>query len=94
MPWVGLQYAIVVFLDHTHLICFVHLSNHYKKDSICNRQFELAFTCEPDSDIPSKEASPFFAMDDITVETKEVRLNRHKAPGHDGLNAKVLAERV
>ena len=58
-------------------------------------QFQSAFTREGDSDLPSKGASPFSPMGDITVDPKGVaklldRLNVHKAPGPDGLNARVL----
>ena len=49
------------------------------------------------SDPPSKGASPFSPMGDITVTPKGVAklldgLNVHKAPGPDGLNARVLKE--
>ena len=50
-----------------------------------------------DSDQPSKGASPFFPMGVITVDPKGFaklldRLNVHKAPGPDGLNARMLKE--
>ena len=66
-----------------------------EKANICNRQFQSAFTREGDSDPPSKGASPFPSMGDITVDPKVVAklldgLNVHKAPGPDGLNARVL----
>ena len=46
---------------------------------------------------PSKGASRFFPMGDITVDLKGIAklfdgLNVHKASGPDGLNAKVLKE--
>ena len=68
-----------------------------EKANICNRQFQSAFTHEGDSDPPSKGASPFSPMGDITVDPKGVAklldgLNIHKAPGPDGLNARVLKE--
>ena len=68
-----------------------------EKASICNRQFQSAFTRQGDSDPPSKGASPFSPMGDITVYPKGVAklldgLNAHKAPGPDGLNARVLKE--
>ena len=68
-----------------------------EKATICNRQFQSAFTREGDSDPPSKGASPFSPMGDITVDPKGVAklldgLNVHKAPGPDGLNARVLKE--
>ena len=68
-----------------------------EKANICNQQFQSAFTCEGDSDPPSKGASPFSPMGDITVDPKGVAklldgLNVHKAPGPDGLNARVLKE--
>ena len=68
-----------------------------EKANICNRQFQLAFTREDDSDPPSKGASPFSSMGDITVDPKGVTklldgLNIHKASGPDGLNARVLKE--
>ena len=68
-----------------------------EKANICNRQFQSAFTREDDSDPPSKGASPFSSMGDITVDPKEVtklldELNVHKASGPDGLNARVLKE--
>ena len=48
-----------------------------------------------DSDPPSKGVSLFSSMGDITVDPKGVAkaldgLNIHKAPGPDGLNARVL----
>ena len=68
-----------------------------EKANICNRQFQSVFTCEDDSDPPSKGASPFSSMGDITVDPKGVTklldgLNVHKASGPDGLNARVLKE--
>ena len=68
-----------------------------EKANICNRQFQSAFTREGGSDPPSKGASPFSPMGDITVNPKGVAklldgLNVHKAPGPDGLNARVLKE--
>ena len=68
-----------------------------EKANICNRQFQSAFTREGDSDPPSKGASLFSPMGDITVDPKGVAklldgLNVHKAPGPDGLNARVLKE--
>ena len=68
-----------------------------EKADICNRQFQSVFTCEADSDLPSKGASPFTSMGEITVDPKGVTklldgLNVHKAPGPDGLNARVLKE--
>ena len=68
-----------------------------KKTNVCNRQFQSAFTREGDSDPPSKGASPFSPMGDITVDPKGVAklldgLNVHKAPSPDGLNARVLKE--
>ena len=68
-----------------------------ENNGICNRQFQLAFTREGDSDPPLKGAGPFSSMGDITVDPKEVAklldgLNVHKAPGPDGLNARVLKE--
>ena len=38
-----------------------------EKADICNRQFQSAFTREADSDPPSKGASPFSSMGEITV---------------------------
>ena len=68
-----------------------------EKAKICNRQFQSAFTREDDSDPPSKGASPFSSMGDITVDPKGVAklldgLNVHKASGPDRLNASVLKE--
>ena len=68
-----------------------------EKANICNRQFQSAFTWEGDSDPPPKGASLFSPMGDITVNLKGVAklldgLNVHKAPGPDGLNARVLKE--
>ena len=68
-----------------------------EKGDICNRQFQFAFTHEANSDPPSKGASSFFFMGEITVDWKGVAklldgLNVHKAPGPDGLNARVLKE--
>ena len=67
------------------------------KANICNRQFQSAFTRESDDEIPSKGTSPFTAMGEITVDPKGVikllnNLNIHKAPGPDGLSARVLKE--
>ena len=63
----------------------------------CNKQFQSAFTRETDSEIPSKGTSPFTAMGEITVDPKGVLkllngLKVHKAPGPDGLSARVLKE--
>ena len=68
-----------------------------EKADICNRQFQSALTREADSGPPSKGASPFSSMGEITVEPKGVAklldgLNVHKAPGLDGLNARVFKE--
>ena len=67
------------------------------KANICNKQCQSAFTCETDSEIPSKGTSPFTAMREITVDPKGVLkllngLKVHKAPGPDGLSARVLKE--
>ena len=67
------------------------------KANICNKQFQSAFTRETDSEIPSKGTSPFTAMGEITVDPKGVLkllngLKVHKAPGPDGLSARVLKE--
>ena len=50
-----------------------------------------------DSDLPSKGASPFSSMGELTVDLKGVAklldgLNVHKAPDLDGLNARVRKE--
>ena len=76
---------------------FIISGSEHKKANICNRQFQSAFTGEGDSDPPSKGASPFSPRGDITVDPKGVAklldgLNVHKAPGPDGLNARVLKE--
>ena len=68
-----------------------------EKANICNKQFQSAFTRETDSEIPSKGTSPFTAMGEITVDPKGVLkllngLKVHKAPGPDGLSARVLKE--
>ena len=67
------------------------------KANICNRQFKSAFTRESNTEIPSKGTSPFTPMGEITVHPKGVLkllnyLNIHKAPGPDGLSARVLKE--
>ena len=67
------------------------------KANICNRQFQSAFTRESDDEIPSKETSPFTPMGEITVDPNGVlklltNLKIHKAPGPDGLSARVLKE--
>ena len=67
------------------------------KANICNKQFQSAFTLESDDEIPSKGTSPFTAMGEITVDPNGVikllnNLNIHKAPGPDGLSARVLKE--
>ena len=64
---------------------------------ICNRQFQSAVTRGSDDEIPSKGTSPFTAMGEITVDPNGVikllnNLNIHKAPGPDGLSARVLKE--
>ena len=66
-----------------------------EKADICNRLLQSAFTCEANSDPPSKGAGPFSSMEEITVDPKGVAklldgLNVHKVPGSDGLNARVL----
>ena len=68
-----------------------------EKANICNKQFQSAFTRETDYEIPSKGTSPFTAMGEITVDPKGVLkllngLKVHKAPGPDGLSARVLKE--
>ena len=40
------------------------------KANVCNRQFQLTFTREGDVDPPSKGASRFSSMEDITVDPK------------------------
>ena len=47
-------------------------TNSKEKANICNRQFQSAFTREDDSDPPSKGASPFSSIGDITVDPKGV----------------------
>ena len=61
------------------------------------KPFQSAFTRETDSEIPSKGTSPFTIMGEITVDPKRVLkllngLKVHKAPGPDGLSARVLKE--
>ena len=67
------------------------------KANICNKQFKSAVTRESDSEIPCKGTSPFTPMGEITVGPKGVLLllnglNIYKAPGPDGLSARVLKE--
>ena len=67
------------------------------KANICNRQFQSAFTRESDDEIPSKGTSPFTPMGEITVDPNGVlkllnNLKIHRAPGPDGLSARVLKE--
>ena len=67
------------------------------KANICNRPFQSAFTRESDDEIPSKGTSPFTPMGEITVDPDGVlkllnNLKIHKAPGTDGLSARVLKE--
>ena len=69
----------------------------FDKANICNKRFESVFTRESDSEIPCKGTSPFTPMGEITVDPKGVLkllngLNIHKAPGPDGLSARVLKE--
>ena len=69
----------------------------FDKANICNKQFESVFTRESDSEIPCKGTSPFTPMGEITVDPKGVLkllngFNIHKAPGPDGLSARVLKE--
>ena len=68
-----------------------------EKGDICNQQFQSAFIRQADSDTPSKGASPFSSMGEITVDPKGVAkqldgIKVHKAPGPDGLNARALKE--
>ena len=64
-----------------------------EKANICNKQFQSAFTRETDSEIPSKGTSPFTAIGEITGVLKLLNgLKVHKAPGPDGLSARVLKE--
>ena len=65
------------------------------KANICNRQFQLS--SKSDDEIPSKGTSPFTPMGEITVDPNGVlkllnNLKIHKAPGPDGLSARVLKE--
>ena len=67
------------------------------KAYMCNRQFQSAFTRESDDEIPSKGTSPFTRIGEITVDPNGVlkllnNLKIHKAPGPDGLSARVLKE--
>ena len=67
------------------------------KANFCNRQFQPALTRESDVKIPSKGTSPFTPMGEITVDPNGVlkllnNLKIHKAPGPDGLSARVLKE--
>ena len=67
------------------------------KANICKRQFQSAFIRESDDEIPSKRTSPFTPMGEITVDPNGVlkllnNLKIHKAPGPDGLSARVLKE--
>ena len=67
------------------------------KANVCNRQFQSAFTRESDDEIPSKGTSPFTPMGEITVDPNGVlkllnNLKVHKAPGPDGLSARLLKE--
>ena len=69
----------------------------FNKANICNKQFKSVFTRESDFEIPCKSTSPFTPMGEITVDPKGVLkllngLNIHKAPGPDGLSARVLKE--
>ena len=64
---------------------------------ICNGQFRSAFTRESGGEIPSKGTGPFTPMGEITVDPNGVfkllnNLKIHKAPGPDGLSARVLKE--
>ena len=64
---------------------------------LATRTALFSLVCETDSEIPSKGTSPFTAMGEITVDPKEVLkllngLKVHKAPGPDGLSARVLKE--
>ena len=61
------------------------------------RQFQSAFIRESNYKTRPKGASPFTARGKITVDSKGVikllnNLNIHKAPGPDGLSARVLKE--
>ena len=67
------------------------------KANICNRQFQSTFTHESNDEIPSKDTSPFTAINEIKVDPKGIikvlnNLNIHKPPGPDGLSARVLKE--
>ena len=61
------------------------------------KQFQSAFAHEGDAEPLSKGACQFSSMGDTTIDPKGVAklldvLNVHKAPGPDGLNARVLKE--
>ena len=83
------------------LTCLYYdLTDTVDKANTCNKQFQSAFTRETDSKIPSKGTNPFTLftpMGEITVDPKGVikllnGLKVHKAPGLDGLSARVLKE--
>ena len=104
---------IPTFLSLKRLKSFGYLSNYLKKTHLRSHHsekteflrqilmkkptFVIGNSREDDSDPPSKGASPFSSMGDITVDPKGVAklldgLNVHKASGPDGLNARVLIE--
>ena len=60
------------------------------KANICNKQFQSAFTRETDSEIPPKGTSPFNPPKGVLKLLNG--LKDHKAPGPDGLSARVLKE--
>ena len=69
----------------------------FLKQTLLIRQISAISNFETDSEIPPKGTSPFTAMGEITVDTKGVLkllngLKAHKAPGPDGLSARVLKE--
>ena len=81
----------ITTITNRRQLCGTHTK---EKADICNRQFQSALTCEANSDPPSKGASPFSSMGEITVHRKGVPklldgFYAHKA--HD-LNARVLKE--
>ena len=50
VPWVGLQYAIVVFPDHTHFLTYISFSSNFvsfQHSEVCFSAAMIAVIVEP-----------------------------------------------
>ena len=67
---VGMSFLYLFSLSHTRSGIISGETDTKEKANICNRQFQSVFTREADSDPPSKGASPFSSIGEITVDPK------------------------